>query len=400
MSLSRYEMIFDADPSELDRFAENAERGSLLQESLWAKVKDNWDHAYILCRKDGIPAASAMVLIRKLAGPWKLFYIPRGPLLDYSDHELVRYFFAELKSWAKKNGAVTVRFDPLIVHDVRESKDDPTDTQAPDEVTEFLKTLGIKHHGYNLDMYAAMQPRTQAVVYFADEKPMGKKLRYYLKHAKSKGVEIVRMKTDGVDRFAELEEKTADRKGISLRNGEYFRKLTEVYGENANISLGFLNVKESLAKETSVKEQLEKQLEDPKYTEKKRFEIGERLSSVSKNVERLAEIHEKHGDTIWISGALIVRSGSYAELMYAGMDEEFEFYRSNATFQDAIDWAKENGCRYCNLGGVEGTLDDSLTMFKDLYGPRFESYIGEFDMPVRKVLAKGFDTALKIYKKI
>ncbi len=395
-----YEMNFNARSEDLDAFVEHTEGGSILQESKWALVKDNWDHAYITCAKDGKIAASAMVLMRRLIGPYKLFYIPRGPVMDYSDRELVNYFLAELKKWAKKNGAVTLRFDQLVVHDVRSGSDDPADTQVLDDVTKLLMECGAEHHGYNLGMYDAMQPRTQAVIHFADEKPAGKKLRYYLKHAKSKGVEIERMGSEGVLKFNELEQKTAGRKGISLRNEEYFKKLTEVYGDHANISFAVLNAAEALKKENETKESLEKQLQDPKYTEKKRFEIGERLDSVSKNAERLREICEKHGDKIWISGALIIRSESYAELMYAGMDEEFQFYRSNTSFQDAIDWAKENGCRTCNLGGVEGTLDDSLTMFKDLYGPRFESYIGEFDLPVRPLLAKGFDIALKIRKRL
>ena len=130
-----YEMNFNARSEDLDAFVEHTEGGSILQESKWALVKDNWDHAYITCAKDGKIAASAMVLMRRLIGPYKLFYIPRGPVMDYSDRELVNYFLAELKKWAKKNGAVTLRFDPLVVHDVRSGSDDPADTQVLDDVT-------------------------------------------------------------------------------------------------------------------------------------------------------------------------------------------------------------------------------------------------------------------------
>ena len=50
-------------------------------------------------------------------------------------------------------------------------------------------------------------------------------------------------------------------------------------------------------------------------------------------------------------------------------------------------------------GGVEGTLDDSLTVFKQLYSPHFESYIGEFDMPVNTALYGIINTVLPFAKK-
>ena len=59
-----------------------------------------------------------------------------------------------------------------------------------------------------------------------------------------------------------------------------------------------------------------------------------------------------------------------------------------------------SACRYCSLGGVEGTLDDSLTAYKTLYAPHFESYIGEFDIPVYKSMYKAIDRILPAVRKI
>lgn len=34
------------------------------------------------------------------------------------------------------------------------------------------------------------------------------------------------------------------------------------------------------------------------------------------------------------------------------------------------------------MGGVEGTLDDGLTKFKDNFNPTINEFIGEFDIPI------------------
>lgn len=44
-------------------------------------------------------------------------------------------------------------------------------------------------------------------------------------------------------------------------------------------------------------------------------------------------------------------------------------------------WAFERGCSWSNMGGVEGSLDDGLTKFKDNFNPTINEFIGEFDIP-------------------
>ena len=393
-------MIFkkDIDIDIFDEYVENSSIGSIMQESKWAKVKDNWSSYRVGVLDNDKLVASGLVLVRDLILGYKLYYLPRGPILDYEDEELLKFFFDNLKKMAKQDKAIMIKIDPLVIHDVRKPGEEIISFE--DDITTILKSLGFKHHGYNLDMYKASQPRTQAIVYFDNEEPIKKKLNYYLKNAIKRNVEIVRKKVDGAELFGELENKTAERKNISLRNTEYFKKLMEIYGEDANLSFQTVKIIPSLEKANSLKEELLNKINDPKVTDKKKFEYNEQLNSVQKEIDELNIYKDKYGEQIWISGALIIKSKNFSELMYAGMDQEFKAYRSNSSFFDALNFAKENNCIKCNLGGVEGKLDDSLTMFKDLYSPVFESYIGEFDLPVNKLMYQAFETLLPLAKKI
>lgn len=393
-------MIFkkDIDIEIFDEFVENSEIGSLLQESNWAKVKDNWSNYRVGVYSNDKLVATGLVLVRDLILGYKLYYLPRGPILDYEDEELLKFFFDNLKKMAKKDKAIMIKIDPLIIHDIRNPEDEIYNYE--DDITLILKNLGFKHHGYNLDMYETTQPRTQALIYLNEDRPIKKKLNYYLKNALKKNVEIVRMKKEGSNLFGQLEDKTAERKNISLRNSDYFNKIMEIYGEDANISFQTVKIIPSLEKANSLKEEILNKLNDPKVTDKKKFEYNEQLNSIQKEIDELEIFKNKYGEQIWISGALIIKSKNFSELLYAGMDQEFKNYRSNSSFNDAINFAKENNCLKCNLGGVEGKLNDSLTMFKDLYSPKFESYIGEFDLPVNKLIYHSFTLLLPLYKKI
>ena len=54
----------------------------------------------------------------------------------------------------------------------------------------------------------------------------------------------------------------------------------------------------------------------------------------------------------------------------------------------------EDRVDYLNLGGVEGTLDDALSEFKQKFAPEVLEFIGEFDLVVSPVKYKLFDKGL------
>ena len=172
-------MIFkkDIDIDIFDEYVENSSIGSIMQESKWAKVKDNWSSYRVGVLDNDKLVASGLVLVRDLILGYKLYYLPRGPILDYEDEELLKFFFDNLKKMAKQDKAIMIKIDPLVIHDVRKPGEEIISFE--DDITTILKSLGFKHHGYNLDMYQASQPRTQAIVYFDNEEPIKKKLNYY-----------------------------------------------------------------------------------------------------------------------------------------------------------------------------------------------------------------------------
>ena len=87
---------------EHDHFVKNSDQVNLLQSSNWAKIKDNWNNERIGFYKDGRLVATASILIRTLPLGLTMLYIPRGPIMNYSNIELVTFVIDSLKKLQNK----------------------------------------------------------------------------------------------------------------------------------------------------------------------------------------------------------------------------------------------------------------------------------------------------------
>ena len=60
----------------------------------------------------------------------------------------------------------------------------------------------------------------------------------------------------------------------------------------------------------------------------------------------------------------------------------------------------EQNCSYCNLGGVDGNLNDHLSIFKSTFNPIVMEFAGEYDLPIKKYLYYPIEIFLPVLKKI
>ena len=176
------------------------------------------------------------------------------------------------------------------------------------------------------------------------------------------------------------------------------------YGDDAKILLAKVNVKQLVdTTQTSLETMTQEYNDLPENQIKKRRRLEEQLSSLRKDLSEYTEIAaavEGQSEMV-IAGCLSVKYGPTMEMLYAGMDERFKkFMPQYSIYVKQMNWAFENGCHWCNMGGVEGTLDDGLTKFKANFNPTIDETIGEFDLPVNKSLYKASEMAYKLRKKM
>ena len=59
--------------------------------------------------KDNVLVATGLVLIKRLPLSFCMYYLPRGPIMDYRDNVLVQYYFDQLKKVAKKEYCIFIK---------------------------------------------------------------------------------------------------------------------------------------------------------------------------------------------------------------------------------------------------------------------------------------------------
>ena len=329
---------------EFAAFSQSHKQNHIFQTIAWSQVKANWSHCFLAVFQADQIVAATLVLKRDLKFGYKFAYLPRGPLLDFTNQELKQYFFKNLKINLKKDRCLLVKLDPnLKIASLEFEQQSEVATCQNPALVKSLTDCGLVHNGYVLEISQAIQPRIQLGFPIEDsvekiDARIGRKTMKKVRASMRKGVEF-RFESDASN-LAKLINYTEKRHHIHLRNEQYFNAILKAFKEDATVLTAYI-------------------------------------------------------DDIPIASCLLVKSQSQAEILYSGYHDDYKKYNSTYPMRyQAILWAFKNHCQCFNFGGVEGTLDDGLTMFKSAFRPLIDVYIGEFDLLtfpiVSKLLSKMF----------
>ena len=399
-----YRFVEQVDPKEHDAFIAAHPLCNLLQTSDWAKVKDNWDHAIVGVRAGEQLVASALVLIKQLPLHFTMMYVPRGPVMDYHNKELTVVFLQGLQRWAKRYHCLFIKMDPGIHYrDYLIEEQETAEVHAGmKEILENLRAAGAIHQGFTTYIKESIQPRYQANVYACEDfdASLPRHTRRLIKDALKRNVEAVRVGEERLDEFADVVALTEKRKHVSLRNREYFHQLMEIYQEDCYLFLAEVDVRAMLERLYEPRRENDAQLAQLKEgAPKKKRRLEDIQRSLARDIAEFEEIVREYPQRTVIAGVLSIKVGNTLEMLYAGMNERFKkFMPQYYLYTEIMKYAFANGCRYANMGGVEGDLQDGLTKFKANFHPHINEFIGEFDLPVNRVLYHASQKAYAIRK--
>ena len=390
---------------EYDQFVKEHELVNVLQSSAWGEVKSDWQHEKFGVYRGDKLLATASILIKTLPLGYRMFYIPRGPVLDYKDAKLLNFVLQSIKSYARSKRAIFVIFDPSICLSQSSIKHEKTEYPENMAIIENLQRMGVRWSGKTDGMGDTIQPRIQAKIYkenFAEDK-LCKSTKQAIRSARNKGVEIQIGGDELLESFSFLMKKTEKRKDIHLRNEAYYKKLLDNFKDKAYIALATLDIAKRLRE---LEEQLAKNLAlEEAFTESTRTS---KVEAQRRKKERLVEeraflqryLNEEKSN-IPLAATLSLEFGNTSVNLYAGMDDAFKRYNAPIlTWYETARYAFERGMVWQNLGGVENSLNGGLYHFKEKFNPTIEEYLGEFTMPTHPLysllrIALDFRKALR-----
>ena len=346
---------------------------SFLQCSSWGEVKREWRSESIgWYDEQGTLVGAGLVLYRQIPKVAKfLAYLPEGPVIDWAAEDLdgwLRPMVAHLQA----QGAFGVKMGPPValrrwngatikaaiaaksakrLADVQADSTDP----AGERVAATLRRLGWRPPA-DEGGFAAGQPQHVFQVPLAgrDEAELlagfNQLWRRNIKKADKAGVEVVRGDADDLPAFHTLYLETAARDGFTGRPLSYFQQMWS--------------------------------------------------AMTAEDADRIRLYLARHeGDLV--AATTMVRVGDHAWYSYgASSSSKRDVRGSNAIQWRMVRDAREAGAAVYDLRGITDTLDESdphfgLIQFKLGTGGEAVELLGEWDLPLNRLLFKAFELYLR-----
>ncbi|AAX72005.1 TPA: aminoacyltransferase [Streptococcus pyogenes] len=371
---------------EHDSFVKEHQQISVLQGSDWAKIKNQWQNERIGIYKEEKQVASLSLLIKLLPLGRSIIYIPRGPVMDYLDRDLVAFTMKTLKDYGKTKKALFIKYDPAILLKQYALGQEEEEKPLALAAIKNLQEAGVHWTGLTMEIADSIQPRFQANIYTQEnlEMQFPKHTRRLIKDAKQRGVETYRASQSELHKFSKIVSLTEKRKNISLRNEAYFQKLMTTYGDKAYLHLAKVNIPQKLDQYRQQLNLINQDITRTQAHQKKRLKkLEDQKASFERYITEFEGFTDQYPEEVVVAGILSISYGNVMEMLYAGMNDDFKkFYPQYLLYPKVFQDAYQDGIIWANMGGVEGSLDDGLTKFKANFAPTIEEFIGEFNLPV------------------
>lgn len=379
-----------------DEFINQHLNGNFMQKTAWARVKSEWEPHRFMWSRNGKPIAAVQFLSRN--GLW---YSPKGPIMDYSDEDLVSDVLRDISLVTRVGGAKYVKIDPPVLVRRRTSNNEYISYGGLGLVNQFLRE-DYEHQGFSKILSSTIQPRYHMTVSLNREFPdsFSKKTRRLIRDATRKYVTVDKFGADKLDDFMGVIKATEIRQGITLRNKDYFESLFNEFNDEIELYISTIDVTDALNKERENYNKLVADRIRLGRAPKKYHQLHEQIQSSQSLIDLLNSL-PKSDKPLVVCGALVIASNTYKEILYAGMNDDFaKFSGQYLTFATIIEDAKIQGFHELSMGGVDGDLTGSLAAFKSKFNPDIVEYYGEFDKP-RNILWKFvYHDILPIYQTI
>lgn len=197
-------------------FVSTSSHSSILQSWEWGEIKGGaaWQPIRLALFEGSLIKAGISILKRRLPLGRSLFYAPRGPIVDFSNENILNALLLQIALQAKKENAIALRIDPEV--------------EENGTVEKILKTRGF------IKKRKQAQPRATFYVDLAlglDDLLMTfeEKTRYNIRLSEKKGVSVREMNSDeGVDVFYGIYQETARREKFLIHPVSYYRKIKKI----------------------------------------------------------------------------------------------------------------------------------------------------------------------------
>lgn len=399
--------IEELESNEYEEYISKNKYTTFYQKEYWGKLKKNggWNYKLVGMKKNNKIVGATLLLFKNLPLGLKLFYSPRGFLIDYNDEELLKEFVLEIKEYVKKENGFILKIDPYVEYKTRDIDGNIVEGGVDNsKVVENLKKLGFKHYGFNKDISKELQPRWMYVLDLKGKTEdeifsnFSKHYRKTIRRTEKQGLVVEKISKDKLMDYKKIMEHTSSRRDFIDRPYSYYENMYDKIGENLIINVCYLDTNLGINK---FKDEIKK-IEG--YQDIKDYHLKD-IEDYKKKIELYESYQKKYGDKIPLAGTMSIVCGKEYLNLFGGAYEEFMHYDA----QYLIKWhtmkeALNLGCEIYNFYGISGNFEKEnndmygVYEFKRGFGGRVVELIGEFDLIISKPKYCLYNFMFKTYK--
>ena len=387
--------------NEYKKFISKFEDTLFFQSVEWAKFKSktNWNMNILGLKKGKDIKAALIVLSQKV--PLlnkKIYYSPRGFIIDYSDFKLLKELTDELKQFLKDNNGLFLKINPYVLYQERD-KDGNIISENNDKLVKYLKKLGYKHYGFYVgaDEKKDLEPRWLSVLNLENKsenqllQEMRTTTRWRINKSYKNFITIREADYDDIQKFKDIMVHTSSRRGFDDRPISYYQTMFKELKKSDMIRILFAEIDLKMLKESYCNDikNLENKISGIVSNSSKKNQIDEfkkQLESLNKKLDQVENEINEYGSNPIISAGLYISYGSEVVYLFGGSYKEFMGYGAQYMMQwEAIKYAKMDNYKKLNFYGIDGDFRKEskyygLFDFKRGFNSDVIELIGEFDL--------------------
>lgn len=389
----------------LKNFYQTKEYGDLMTHS-------DFDVMYVGLFEGENIVAGSLILYKTIGPNFKYGYAPRGFLLDYYDHELLRIFTKKIKDFFFKRKFAFIKINPEITYATLDFNNRSKLVNSRNKkLIEELKSLGYDKLKDNL-YFESLLPKYTPVINLQTYKisDLDSSITKSVEDATLGGLRLINGSVEDIPRFYSfIKEK-------ETKTELFYKYFYNSFKSNNMVDLILVELNYDTYVKYLQKKYIFEQERNEKINEafhnnpqdsnlyKEKMSSDLVISQISEDITNSNKKMKDNNVREILGGAFVVKHQGRVTIYITGNNKEYKGTDVKTfIFYKIIEEYKKAGYLFLDLYGITADFSDknpykSLNDFKLKFKPTVFEYIGEFDLIVNKPFHQLLWSTNKIQK--
>ena len=384
---------------EFDSYALNHPLGSFQQTSFWGRfMEGDKFYAYYVGGfiKERLVGASLLLSYERKKGGERIFYAPRGFLIDYKNEELLKEFTEEVKKFIIEKHGVFLKIDPYILVRDRDNEGNIIEGGVYNDFVEINLT-----NANFTKVNDRIQPKWLSRINLKDKtiddifNCFSSKARQTVRRNERLGFKVRDLEFTNIDRFLDIVNEEGKRYRIIIPTKTFYEDLKQTFDGNIKFKEVYFYKDEVISNidKMIIEVNKEKEVRINNYHNSKmttEYFIDKELEDEEeiKRLESLKKYFSKCNDDVSMGSYMFITIGNEVVALNGGIVDEYNKLDASYTLHyEMIKYAIDNGYKYYNLYEIGDITDDNNKLknsynYKKNFGGEVVELVGEYDLVI------------------